>query len=79
MNTDIFFHCVCLCFFLIRSDKSEKPILLPKSIFGSIHQCQKCGREHAENSMICSLCQENELIGREIEINQNFLDQQVRS
>ena len=64
-------------FLLIRSNQSENSLVQSKSLLSSIHQCQLCGREHGENAMICSSCQENQLIGREMQINQSFPDQQV--
>lgn len=66
-------------FLLIRSNHSENSLIQRKSLLSSIHQCQLCGREHGENAMICSSCQENQLIGREMQINQTSPEQQVDS
>lgn len=66
-------------FLLIRSNQRENSLVQSKSLLTSIHQCQLCGREHSENAMICSSCQESQLIGREMQINQTLPDQQVHS
>ncbi len=73
MNVVSFFFII-----IISRDEAEKTVTPSESILPTIYQCQTCGREHQENSMVCFPCHENELMDGEIENNNTFLNQQVR-